>query len=158
MFKIRQGGPEDLNTLLDFTLELAEYEKLAHKVVGTKEDFYHWIFERKTASFIVGELDGQPIATAIYFYNFSTFQGRSGIYLEDLYVKPEFRSRGYGRAMMRHLAQLAIDEGCGRFEWVCLDWNKPAIDVYEKMGATAMTDWLIFRMEEDEMKEFLRGD
>lgn len=154
MFTIREATPEDIPLFIDFTKGLADYEGMSDMVVATPERLHHWLFERKTAHLLIGEEDGKPVATAIYFYNFSTFEGRSGIYLEDLYVLPEHRSKGYGTSMLRHLAKIAVDEGCGRFEWICLDWNKDAISIYENLGAVGHPEWILFRMEEERMKSF----
>lgn len=157
MFQIRPGVPEDISTFLDFTKGLAEFENMSDMVVATPQRLYHWLFERKTAHLLIGEEDGKVVATAIYFYNFSTFEGLGGIYLEDLFVLPDYRSKGYGTAMLRHIAAIAVEEGCGRFEWICLDWNEKAIAIYEGLGAHSHPEWLLFRMDKDTLKDFARG-
>ncbi|NLY72607.1 MAG: GNAT family N-acetyltransferase [Tissierellia bacterium] len=157
MFKIRRASPQDIPTFLDFTRALADFEEMSHMVVASEEDLNYWLFEKKTAHLLIGEVDGRPVATALYFYNFSTFEGRAGIYLEDLIVLPEHRGQGYGTAMLRYLAQLALNEGCGRFEWICLDWNEKAISIYEGLGAKALPEWLLFRMDEETMRDFAQG-
>ncbi len=154
MFTIREARPEDIPLFIEFTQGLADFENMSDMVVATPERLHYWLFERRTAYLLIGEEDGKPVATAIYFYNFSTFEGRSGIYLEDLYVLPEYRSKGYGTRMLKHIASIAVAEGCGRFEWICLDWNEDAIAIYEKLGAVGQPEWILFRMEEERMKEF----
>jgi GNAT superfamily N-acetyltransferase len=134
-------------TILRFIKELAEYEKLGHEVVATEDDLRRTLFgERPVAEVVLGKHRGRPVAFALFFHNYSTFLGRPGLYLEDLYVRPEARGRGYGLSLLRHLAQLAKRRGCGRLEWWVLDWNEPAIRFYEKLGAEAMSDWTVFRL------------
>lgn len=157
MLTIRPAVAEDIPTFLAFTKGLAEFEQMSDLVVATPERLYHWLFERKTAHLLMGEVEGKVVATALYFYNFSTFEGLGGIYLEDLYVLPEHRSKGYGRAMLRFLARLALDEGCGRFEWICLDWNKKAIAIYEGLGARSLPEWLLFRLDGKALEHFAMG-
>lgn len=154
MFKIRPARPEDVSILLEFTKGLAEFENMSDMVVATPQRLHHWLFERKTAHLLIGEEDGKAVATAIYFYNFSTFEGLGGIYLEDLFVLPEHRSKGYGSAILKHIAALALEEGCGRFEWICLDWNEKAIAMYEGLGAVSHPEWLLFRMDKKTMESF----
>ncbi len=158
MFKIRPGVPEDISTFRAFTKGLAEFENMSDQMVATPQRLHHWLFERKTAYLLMGEVDGKAVATAIYFYNFSTFQGLGGIYLEDLYVLPEYRSMGYGTAMLKHIAKIAIDEGCGRMDWVCLDWNDKAIAIYEALGAVSHPQWLLFRMDGKTLENFAVQD
>lgn len=151
--KIRPATEADVPLLLQFIRDIAEYEKLPDEVVADesilKESFFG---ERPTAEAIFGEWDGKPAAFAVFFENFSTFMGRSGLYLEDLYVRPEYRKKGIGEQMLRHLAGIAVDRGCPRFEWVALDWNEPAIRFYENLGAQQMEEWRLFRMTGSALK------
>ena len=133
--------------LLEFIRSIAEYEKLLHEVVATEESLHESFFgERPVAEGIFGEWNGESAAFAVYFENFSTFEGRACLYLEDLFVKPEFRKKGIGQQMLKHLASIAVERGCPRFDWVALDWNEPAIDFYENLGAKNMAEWRHFRL------------
>ncbi|MGH8398913.1 MAG: GNAT family N-acetyltransferase [Gammaproteobacteria bacterium] len=133
--------------ILGFIRELAEYEKLAHEVVATESDIEAQLFgAHPRAECIIAEYDKRAVGFALFFHNFSTFLGKPGLYLEDLYVKPEFRGKGFGRKMLASLARLAVQRGCGRFEWAVLDWNKPAIRFYESLGAKIIDEWKINRM------------
>ena len=133
--------------ILEFIRGLAEYEKLAHEMVATEESLRRSLFgPRPDAEVVIASVDGQAAGFALYFHNYSTFLGRRGLYLEDLFVKPAFRGRGVGRELLRYLARLAVERGCGRFEWWVLDWNQPAIRFYESLGARAMSDWTIYRL------------
>ncbi len=145
-FIIRFAGESDVPLILNFIKELAEYEKLLDEVTATEELLRESLFEKKAAEVVFGEYQGTPVGFALFFMNFSTFLGRPGIYLEDLYVKPEMRGRGFGKILLTFLANLAVERGCGRFEWSCLDWNKPAINFYKSMGAIPMEDWTIYRL------------
>ncbi|HKV96109.1 MAG TPA: GNAT family N-acetyltransferase [Gammaproteobacteria bacterium] len=146
-FHIRGARPADAPLILNFIRELASYEKLAHEVSATQGDIQNNLFgARPKVECVIAEHDGTPIGFALYFHNFSTFLGKPGLYLEDLYVQPAFRGQGYGRKLLSHLAKLALDRGCGRFEWAVLDWNAPAIGFYKKLGANIMTDWRINRL------------
>ncbi len=145
-FTIRFARPEDTDVILRFIRLLAEYEHLADQVVATPELLRQWIFEKQKAEVLLAEVDSQTIGFALFFHNFSTFQGRAGIYLEDLFVLPEFRGKGYGKALLRRLAQLTLERGCGRLEWVCLDWNQPSINFYLSINAQPMCDWTIYRL------------
>ena len=153
-FEIRPATKDDTELILDFIRGLAEYEQLLDEVVATPEILSEWIFEKEKAEVLIGELEGKPVAFALFFHNFSTFLGRAGIYLEDLYVRPEARSKGVGKAMFRHIAQLAVERGCGRLEWWCLDWNKDSIAFYESFGAEAMSDWTVYRLSGDTLTTF----
>ena len=144
MFRFAQE--KDTALILYFIKELAKYEKMLDDVVATEEILKEWIFEKGKAEVIFALEDGKEVGFALFFHNFSTFLGRSGLYLEDLFVKPEFRGKGYGKALLKKLAQIAVERGCGRFEWSCLDWNKPSIDVYLSMGAQPMEDWTVYRL------------
>ena len=144
---IRPATPADVPLILTFIRELATYEKLAHLVVATEQDFHGALFGAKPViEAVIASLDDEPVGYALFFPNFSTFLGKPGLYLEDLYVRPEARGFGAGRALLEHLAQIAVERGWGRFEWSVLDWNEPSILFYKKMGATAMDEWTIFRM------------
>ena len=154
-FTIREAIPGDEVAILGFIRELAEYENLLHEVVATEADLCEALFaENSVAHALIVEVDGQPVAFALYFYNFSTFAGRKGIYLEDLYVQPEFRGKGIGRSLLKKLAGIAVQEGCARFEWAALDWNQPAIDVYTGIGAVQMEEWTTFRLDGGALKAF----
>lgn len=145
-FCIRKATQEDIPLILQFILDLAEYEHLRNEVVADEETLKTWVFDKRGAEVLIGEEDGQPVGFALYFHNFSTFLGRCGIYLEDLFVKPDFRGRGYGLALLKRLAAIAVEEGCGRLEWWCLDWNKPSIDFYLSLPAEAMDEWTVYRV------------
>lgn len=128
-------------------------KKMLDEVIATEDLLREWIFEKKKAEVIFACENGQEIGFALFFHNFSTFLGKAGIYLEDLYVKPEFRNKGYGKAILRKLAQIAVERDCGRLEWWCLDWNKPSIDFYLSLGAEAMNDWTVYRITGDTLKK-----
>jgi GNAT superfamily N-acetyltransferase len=145
-FFIRFADKKDTPLILQFIKDLAEYEKMLDEVVATESLLDEWLFEKKKAEVIIGELDGEPVAFALFFHNFSTFLGRAGIYLEDLYVMPKTRGKGIGKIMLKQLAKIAVDRGCGRLEWWCLDWNKPSIDFYLSLGAEQMKDWTVYRI------------
>ena len=149
--------PDDLPVLLSFVRELAEYEKLEHLAVATEADFRQALFsERPTVEAVIARLGDEPAGCAIFFANFSTFLGKPGLYLEDLFVRPSARGAGVGRELLRYLARLAVARGWGRFEWAVLDWNEPAIGFYKKLGATPLDDWTIFRVTGDALKELAR--
>ncbi|HDR9209906.1 TPA: GNAT family N-acetyltransferase [Burkholderia vietnamiensis] len=147
---IRPAEARDVGAIVALMRELAEFKKLTHLFVATEADLADALFgERPAAEALVAELDGAIVAYALFFHNYSTFVGRRGLYLEDLYVQPAQRGTGLGTALLRHLAALAVERRCARFEWSVLDWNRPAIDFYEKMGATVLPDWRIVRMTGD---------
>ena len=123
------------------------------EVVATEELLKEWLFEKKKAEVIFALEDGVEVGFALFFHNFSTFLGRAGIYLEDLFVKPEYRGKGYGKSLLKKLAQIAVERGCGRLEWWCLDWNKPSIDFYRSMGAEPMDEWTTYRISGDTLKK-----
>ena len=143
---IRPAVPGDEQTILSFIRALADYEHLSDQVVATPELLREWIFEKTKAEVIFALEEGREVGFALYFHNFSTFLGRAGIYLEDLFVLPECRGRGYGKALLAYLAAQARREGCGRLEWWCLDWNRPSIDFYKSLGAEPMEDWTVYRL------------
>ena len=148
----RFAQEEDITLILQFIKYLAKYEKMLDEVVATEELLKEWIFEKKKAEVIFALEDGVEVGFALFFHNFSTFLGRAGIYLEDLYVKPEYRGKGYGKALLKKLAEIAVERGCGRLEWWCLDWNKPSVDFYKSMGAQPMDGWTVYRMTGDTLK------
>lgn len=144
--KIRQAIETDVSTLLSLIKELADYEKLSDQVIATEASLKQSLFEMKTAEALVLEVDSVPIGFALYFYNFSTFLGKAGLYLEDLYIQPNYRHQGYGKQAFKYLAKHALERGCGRMEWSVLDWNEPSIDFYKSLGAQAMDDWTTYRL------------
>ena len=139
----------DTEEILYFIKELADYEHMLDEVVADTKTLEHWLFDEKKAEVIFAMQDGVKVGFALFFHNFSTFLGRAGIYLEDLFVKPEYRGKGYGKALFTQLAKIAVERGCGRLEWWCLDWNKPSIDFYKSMGAVPMEDWTVYRIAGD---------
>ncbi len=142
----RQAEEKDAGLILYFIKQLAEYEHMSDEVVATEELLREWIFEKKKAEVIFALENGEAVGFALFFHNFSTFLGRAGIYLEDLFVLKEHRGKGYGKALLKKLAQTAVERGCGRLEWSCLDWNTPSIDFYLSLGARRMNDWTGYRM------------
>jgi GNAT superfamily N-acetyltransferase len=147
MVKIIPATEHDVPLVLSFIRKLAEYEKLSHQVVATEDLLREGLFgPRPVAEVVLAYLDSQPVGFALFFHNFSTFVGRPGIYLEDLFVEPAQRGRGVGKALLAHVANLAVARGCGRFEWAVLDWNTPAIDFYKSLGAVPLDDWTLFRL------------
>ncbi len=141
----RFAKEEDTALILEFIKELAEYEKMADEVIADEATLKQWIFEKGKAEVIFAMENGKEVGFALFFHNFSTFLGRAGIYLEDLFVKNEYRKRGHGKALIRELASIAVQRGCGRLELSCLDWNKPSIDFYLSLGAQQMSDWTVYR-------------
>ena len=145
--RIRPATRADVAVVLDFIRELAEYEKLTHLVVATEDTLAEELFgPRSPAEVLLAEAGGEAVAFAVVVHNFSTFLGRKGMYLEDLYVKQDRRRQGYGRALLLHIARLAVERGCGRFEWSVLDWNEPAIRFYEGLGASILPEWKLVRV------------
>ena len=146
-FKIRSANENDAPAILSLIKELADYEHLTHEVVATEDDIRRSLFgEHPFAEALVGEVEQIPISFALFFYNFSTFLGKPGIYLEDLYVQPKHRGKGFGRRMLVYIARLAKERNCGRFEWSVLDWNEPAIRTYDKLNAKPMKEWILYRL------------
>ncbi len=145
---IRQATPADTAQIRQFILELAIYEKAEHEMEASEADLHKTLFEEgATAHCVICEYDRKPIGFAVYFYNYSTWQGKNGLYLEDLYVSPTSRGLGAGKALLQYLAKTAVDNNCGRFEWSVLDWNTPAIDFYESLGAKPKSEWVGYRMD-----------
>ena len=145
--EIRFASKKDVALILDFIKGLAEYEKMSDLVVADEVLLREWIFEKNKAEVIFAMEDGKEVGFALFFHNFSTFVGRAGIYLEDLYVKPEYRGHGHGKALIKKIAAIACERGCGRLEWSCLDWNTPSIDFYLSLGAEQMNEWTVYRFE-----------
>ena len=145
----RSAKRRDVPLILQFIRELADYEKMLDEVVADEATLEQWIFDRQKAEVIFAVEGEREVGFALFFHNFSTFLGRAGIYLEDLYVKPECRGKGYGKALLKKLASLAVERGCGRLEWWCLDWNRPSIDFYLSLGARPMSDWTVYRITGD---------
>lgn len=149
MFKIRKAIPEDVSTIHNLIHKLSIYEKLESEFVATQEQLRQNIFDRKLISVLIAEEDNQPVGFALYFYNYSTFVGKPGLYLEDLFVEPDCRGKGYGKALLIELAKIAKAENCGRFEWSVLDWNTPSIEFYKSLGAKPMDEWTVFRLDNE---------
>jgi GNAT superfamily N-acetyltransferase len=153
MLKIRNATPQDIPLILEFIRELAEYERLLDEAVATPEDLLRDGFSREPKFFVeIAEWSGEPAGFALWFYNYSTFQGKPGIYLEDLYVRPQFRKKGIGKALLVHLARVAVEQGCGRYQWQVLDWNTPSIEFYESFGAKVMKEWLTVRVSGESLE------
>jgi GNAT superfamily N-acetyltransferase len=150
-FKIRFATVEDVPLILQFIKDLADYEQLLQEVVATEDILRVSLFEKKQAEVIIGEYMGNPIGFALFFHNFSTFLGKSNLYLEDLFVKPDARGKGLGKILLAFLGKIAIDRGCGRLDWWCLDWNTSSIDFYKEMGANPMSDWTVYRVEGEKL-------
>lgn len=149
----RYAQEQDCEKILFFIRELAKYEKMEDDVIATPELLREWIFEKKKAEVIFPMEDGKEVGYALFFHNFSTFLGRAGMYLEDLFIMPQYRGKGYGRATLKELARLAVQRGCGRLEWSCLDWNKPSIDFYLSLGAEVMDEWTVYRLTGDTLRK-----
>jgi GNAT superfamily N-acetyltransferase len=153
-FVIRSTDTRDVPLILDFITKLAIYEKLSHEVVVTGQQLERYLFgEEKVAEAVIGLYHGRPVGFALFFYNFSTFLGRPGIYLEDLFVLEEERGKGFGKALLSYLASLAIEKGCARLEWAVLDWNEPSIEFYKSLGAKYMDEWVINRVTGEALTE-----
>lgn len=152
-FEYRFAKEEDTALILQFIRALAEYEKMASEVVADEKLLRHWIFEEKKAEVIFALENGKEVGFALFFHNFSTFLGRAGIYLEDLFVLPEYRGKGYGKGLITQLARIAVKRGCGRLEWWCLNWNQPSIDFYLSLGAEPMKDWTVYRIAGETLQE-----
>ena len=142
----RYATRQDVQIILQFIKELAEYEHMLDEVIADEKILGEWIFDKQKAEVIFALEGDKEVGFALFFHNFSTFLGRAGVYLEDLFVRPEYRGKGYGKGLLTKLAQIAVERGCGRLEWSCLDWNKPSIDFYRSMGAVPMDDWTVYRI------------
>ena len=149
---IRRAEEKDAALILHFIRQLAIYEKMEDQVVATEELLKEWIFEKQAAEVLFAVAEGQEVGFALFFHNYSTFLGRAGIYLEDLFVMPAHRGKGYGKALLKKLASIAVERGCGRLEWNCLDWNQPSIDFYRSLGAVPMDDWTVYRVTGDTLR------
>jgi GNAT superfamily N-acetyltransferase len=156
--KFRFAAEQDAALILDFIKDLAEYEKMSDLVVADEELLCEWIFEKKKAEVIFAMENGKEVGFALFFHNFSTFLGRAGIYLEDLFVKPEYRGRGHGKALIKELARIAVERGCGRLEWCCLDWNRPSIDFYLSLGASPLDEWTTYRLTGDSLRTLAESE
>ena len=148
----RTAHPEDAGLILEFIRELAAYEKMSGDVVATEELLRHWIFAQKKAEVIFALEEGREVGFALFFHHYSTFLGRAGLYLEDLFVKPQYRGKGYGKALLKELARIAVARGCGRMEWCCLDWNQPSIDFYLSLGAEPLKEWTTYRVAGERLR------
>lgn len=149
----RYAQEQDCEKILFFIRELAKYEKMEDDVIATPELLREWIFEKRKAEVIFPVVNGEEIGYALFFHNFSTFLGRAGMYLEDLFIMPQHRGKGYGKATLKELARIAVQRGCGRLEWSCLDWNKPSINFYLSLGAEAMDEWTVYRLTGDTLRK-----
>ena len=149
----RYAVRKDIPLILQFIRDLAEYEKLLDEVVADESTLEEWIFDQKKAEVIFAMKEGKEIGFALFFHNFSTFSGRAGLYLEDLFVLPEYRGKGYGKQILQKLAAIAVQRKCGRLEWWCLDWNQSSIDFYLSLGAEPMSDWTVYRFSGDTLQD-----
>jgi len=152
-FQIRPATESDVKLILQFITELGEYEKLKLEVIVNEEKLRKTLFHQKMAEVIIGEFKGEPVGFALFFHNYSTFLGQAGLYLEDLFVKPEMRGKGYGKRMLSYLAKIAVERDCGRLEWACLNWNEPAVNFYKKLDATALEDWTVYRLSGETLRK-----
>ena len=157
-FTIRPAKPDEAGIILDLINQLAVYEKCENDVVADEVTIYHSLFVERSAECLLGEEDGKVVGFALFFHNFSTFVGRKGLYLEDLFIIPEKRGQGYGKTFLKHLAKIAVERGCGRMEWICLDWNESALSVYRSIGAAPLSEWTVQRLDEDALKRFAESD
>ena len=155
--EFRRAEEKDAALILRFIRELAAYEKLDGQVVATEELLREWIFEKGKAEVLFPVEKGVEVGFALFFHNFSTFLGRAGLYLEDLYISPEYRGKGYGKATLQKLARIAVERGCGRLEWSCLDWNQPSIDFYLSLGAEPMEEWTVYRLSGEKLSRMAAG-
>ena len=153
---IRPARPNEAGLVLDFIKRLAEYEKCTDDVVADEATIYHSLFVERSAEVVFAEEDGTVVGFALFFHNFSTFVGRKGMYLEDLFVLPEKRGLGFGKALLKYVARIAVERNCGRMEWICLDWNESALSIYRSIGATPLSDWTVQRLDEQALNEFAK--
>lgn len=156
-YEVRFAKPQDVPEILGLIRELAEFENLLDRVTATEELLSQWLFERKTARVLLARAAGEAVGYALFFESFSTFLGKGGLYLEDLYVRPAHRGRGLGRELLRRLAGLACEQGYGRLEWACLDWNRPSIDFYLSLGARPVEGWTVYRLEGETLWDMAEG-
>ena len=154
--EIRNAERKDVPMILGFIKGIARYEKMENEVLATEKLLDEWLFEKKIAEVVFAMENGREVGFALYFHNYSTFVGKAGLYLEDLFVFPEYRGKGFGKALFLHLVKKAVERGCGRMEWVCLNWNKPSIDFYHSMGAESLDDWKTYRLTEGKLKALLQ--
>ena len=150
--EVRFATRADVPLIIDFVRKLARYEHLENEVVADEAIMAKWLFDEKKAEVLFALCDGKEVGFALFFHNFSTFLGRCGIYLEDLFVLPEYRGQGFGKGLLKELARITVQRGCGRLEWCCLDWNQPSIDFYKKQNAVSMDDWTIYRLTGDALE------
>ena len=155
-FTIRPAQPEETGLVLEFIKKLAVYEKCSDEVIADEATLYQSLFVEKSAEVVFAEEDGVVIGFALFFHNFSTFVGRKGLYLEDLFIIPEKRGLGYGKAILKYLADIAVERNCGRMEWICLDWNTPSLAFYRSIGAFPLDEWTVQRMTEERVKAFAK--
>ncbi len=153
-FDIRFASVEDCALILKFIKELASYEKLEHEVTATEEILKEWIFEKKKCEVLIASENNIEIGYALFFHNFSTFLGKAGVYLEDLYINPDYRGLGYGKKLLKEVAKIAVERGCERLDWQCLNWNKSSIDFYLSLNAIEMSDWNSYRLSHEVLKRF----
>ena len=153
-FTIRPARPDEAGLVLDFIKRLAVYEKCADDVVADEATIHHSLFVERSAEVVFAEEDGVPVGFALVFHNFSTFVGRKGMYLEDLFILPEKRGLGYGKALLKYVARIAVERNCGRMEWICLDWNESALSIYRSIGAAPLSDWTVQRLDEQALIRF----
>lgn len=151
--QIRKALPEDTATIFNLIKKLAVYEKLEHEVVTNEEELRHQIFENEYSKVLIAEENEIPVGFALYFFNFSTFLGKPGLYLEDLFVEPEHRGKGYGKALLSELAKIAREKNCGRMEWSVLNWNTPSIEFYKSLGAKPQDEWTVYRLTQNEIND-----
>lgn len=152
-FKLRKAEEKDVPLILSLIKEIAVYEKMLDDVVATEESIMESIFIRKDAEVLIGEFNGEPIGYALYFFNYSTFLGRAGFYLEDIYIKSEYRGKGIGKEIFKVLGKIAYERGCKRMEWSCLNWNEPSIKFYKSLGAIPMSEWTVYRLAGEDIKK-----
>ena len=157
-FSIRPARPDEAGLVLDFIKKLAVYEKCADDVFADEATIYNSLFVERSAEVVFGEEDGTVVGFALFFHNFSTFVGRKGMYLEDLFSLPEKRGWGYGKALLKYVAEIAVQRKCGRMEWICLDWNESALSVYRSIGAKPLSDWTVQRLDEPSLKRFVKAE
>ena len=154
----RMAAEQDIPLILEFIRDLAEYEVMLDQVVADEDLLRRELFEQHRAEVLFAVVKGQEVGFALFFHNFSTFLGRAGLYLEDLFVRPECRGKGYGKALLRQLARIARERGCGRMEWWCLDWNRPSIAFYQSLGARAMDEWTVYRLTAADLERLAKQE